>query len=244
MEYLAVYRREDDPQYDGLPIALFRDGALMGDWHRTSGGVVGRNPVLRAVDLEADDFYSEEVAAMFERPKSAADTEMLAYEQLKAEAKARLTREGMAAAAEMAARRELAEEGYPVDVLNPMPGPTGPIDSLPPADVPTGFGIPATGIHEDSGGVVTTEDEAKAAEADAAEARKAGNEVMQQKADEASGDATGSASGSVTPSDTTIPAPTPPAAPRGRSGASSTTTETDKAPPESTPATEPPTEDA
>lgn len=139
MEYLAVYRREDDPQYDGLPVALFRDGAIMGNWHRTAAGIVGKDAVMRTVELDERMVGSLEVRELLGHPVVAyASGEDVAFEQLKAEAKARLTREAMEKEAEDAARRELANEARYIFADDEDYSPVGvPLD-----------------IHEESGGIV------------------------------------------------------------------------------------------
>lgn len=111
MDYIAVYRREEDPELDGVPVALFRDGALMGDWHRVTNGVFNREPVTGSASVP-DTIKNRDVAGQYEAtaPVVPKPTETDAYAQAVADAKMRLQQEARNAAAEAEARAQLSGE--------------------------------------------------------------------------------------------------------------------------------------
>lgn len=109
MRYIAVYRREEDPELNGVPVAFFRDGTMMGNWPKVTNGVYNRDYLMTEIELPDDTItnlvYGESAAL------PSMTTVDAAYTQLVAEKRAQLTREALAKAAEDQARRELQEDG-------------------------------------------------------------------------------------------------------------------------------------
>lgn len=117
MEWQAVYVREENPENDGVPVALFRTPAIMGTWHRTAEGVVGRDMIVRTVELPEDFTWNSDVAEVLGTITATVYGPMpdeALFEQLKAEARAELVRESFRLQARRDARRELEALGYPL----------------------------------------------------------------------------------------------------------------------------------
>lgn len=114
MEWQAVYIRETDPETKGLPVAIFRTGAIMGNWHRVAPIVIGADPVvIRTIDLP-DRLVGDlgVIDVMDSATPAAVNNEGSAFERFKAEAKGELMLESIKLAARDEARRELIAAGY------------------------------------------------------------------------------------------------------------------------------------
>lgn len=113
MHYIAVYRREDSADMAGMPVALFRDGALMGNWPKVTEGVHNQEYTTADVELPDGAVYNEAVDSAYEESAApvAGTGADAAYQQLVAERKAELTRQALSRAADEQARRELQDDG-------------------------------------------------------------------------------------------------------------------------------------
>lgn len=127
MRYVAIYRRETDPQMSGTPVALFRDPGLMGAWAQTTTGVHDREFVTR--DLELPDEVALELAVVehyeLTAPPTSPAMDAGAFAQLVAEEKAKMTRDIMTYDARRQAQQELQDAG-----LLPPPMTVGPSEGF------------------------------------------------------------------------------------------------------------------